>query len=465
MFLAALGVAAGVAVVFLFHGTRPRSRPAMPRETVLTSGPGGRILTNCNVWSPDGRWIVFDTRSDPAGDTFDGTRIQAVHVETREVRTVYQSVNGACCGVATWNPAGHPTEPKVAFILGPEHPTAEWSYGPTRRQGVVVEFARPNAAVNLDARNLVTPFTPGALRGGSHVHVWHPAGDWVSFTYEDEVLARYPQVVSYRDTNQRNVGVSIPRPVAVPRSHPRNHDGTHFSVLVTRTESQPADGTDQISKAFEDAWVGTDGYARPDDSRQRRAIAFQGLVNAGGNPVAEVFIADLPDDLTKPGNWPLEGTVLRRPAPPRGVTQRRLTFTTHHKFPGLQGPRHWLRSSPDGSRIGFLRKDPAGVVQFWTVSPNGGDPVQVTKNPHPVASCFTWHPDGKRVAFVMDNSVCVTDVTSGETKCLTARTDDATAPRPEACVFSPDGLRLAFVRHLSDGDKACNQICVVEVTQ
>ena len=99
----------------------------------LTSGPGGRILTNCNVWSPCGEWIAFDTRSDAAGSVFDGTRIQAVHARTGEVRTLYESQNGACCGVATW----HPHEMKVAFILGPEFPTAEYSYGPSRRQGVV----------------------------------------------------------------------------------------------------------------------------------------------------------------------------------------------------------------------------------------------------------------------------------------------------------------------------------------
>ena len=99
--------------------------------------------------------------------------------------------------------------------------------------------------------------------------------------------------------------------------------------------------------------------------------------------------------------------------------QRRLTFTATDRHPGLQGPRHWLRSSPDGSRIGFLKKDDAGVVQFWTVSPNGGPPTQVTRNPHPVASAFTWHPDGRRVAFVMDNSVCLTDVLAGETTRLT----------------------------------------------
>ena len=73
----------------------------MNRETILTSGPGGRVLTNANVWSADGQWIVFDTRSDPAGSVFDGTTIRAVHVETGEVRTLYESRNGACCGVAT----------------------------------------------------------------------------------------------------------------------------------------------------------------------------------------------------------------------------------------------------------------------------------------------------------------------------------------------------------------------------
>jgi Tol biopolymer transport system component len=418
------------------------------RETQLTDGPGGRVLTNCNVWSPDGEWIAYDTRSDPAGDVFDGTRIEMVNVRTKEVRRIYESRNGACCGVVTW----HPTEPKVAFILGPEHPTPDWQYGPTRRQGVVVDVRRPGVAVNLDARDLSPPFTPGALRGGSHVHVWSPDGRFVSFTYDDHVLAERP------GGNQRNVGVSlVGRPVTVPKTHPRNHDGSTFSVLVTRTDAD-------ITKAFEEGWVGTAGYPRPDGTRQRYALAFQGHVRTDtGDTISEVFIADLPDDLTAPGDGPLEGTSIWRPAPPKGTTQRRLTFTASDKYPGLQGPRHWLRSSPDGSRIGFLKKDDTGIVQFWTLSPNGGPPVQVTRNPDPVASAFTWHPDGRRVAFVLDNSVCVTDVRSGETTRLSPRDDDATAPRPEACVFSPDGRRIAFVRRLPTGAGFANQICVVEL--
>ncbi len=422
----------------------------MPLERVLTSDPGGRVLTNAHVWSADGEWVLFDTRSDPAGERFDGTQIRAVRIETGEVRTLYQSQNGAHCGVVTC----HPTLPKAVCILGPEHPTADWSYGPCRRQGIVIDFA--GGARNLDARDLVSPFTPGALRGGSHVHTWHPRGDWVAFTYEDEVLNGFPEPRDFRDINQRNIGVGFPgQPVRVPKSHPRNHDGDAFSVLVTRTTARPRIDSDDISKAFEDAWIGRDGYLRADGSRQRRAIAFQGLVQTPAGTVAEVFVADLPDELPHPGAGPLEGTELRRPYPPRGVSQRRLTTTTHQKYPGIQGPRHWLRSSPDGSKIGFLKKDPKGIAQFWIVNPAGGDPQAVTESPEPMASAFTWHPDGRRVACVVDGSVCSIDTVAGTVTPLTAKGE----LRPEACVFSPDGSKVAFVRTI-DG---INQIGVVDV--
>jgi hypothetical protein len=405
------------------------------RERVITAGPGGRILTNCNVWSPDGEWIAYDTRSDPAGDVFDGTRIEAVNVRTRAVRVLYESRHGANCGVVTW----HPTLMRVAFILGPEHPTPDWTYGPARRQGVTVDFDRPGVATPLDARDLIPPFTPGALRGGSHVHVWSPDGSLVSFTYTDHV-----------QTAGRTIGVSVVgRPVTVPKTHPRNHDGSAFSVLVVTTVADPRPGSDDLGRAFEEGWVGTDGYLRPDGTRQKRALAFQGRVRAaGGQLLDEVFVADLPDAPT---------------ASPAGVC-RRLTFTTDRPYPGIRGPRHWLRSSPDGSRIGFLMTDDAGVVQFWTVSPNGPPPTQVTRNPHPVGSAFTWHPDGRRVAFVRDGAVWLTDVNTGRAERVSPpATDPAHAPRPEACVISPDGSQVAFVRQLPDGAGLSNQICVARL--
>ncbi|MDB5304285.1 MAG: yidR, partial [Phycisphaerales bacterium] len=121
----------------------------------LTSSPHGHLLTNIGVWSPDGNWIVYDVRSDAAGSVFDGRRIEKVNVQTGEVVVLYESRHGAHCGVATYSPV----EDKVAFIHGPEHPTPDWQYGPSRRRGVMVDGTRPGVAVNLDACDLAPPFT------------------------------------------------------------------------------------------------------------------------------------------------------------------------------------------------------------------------------------------------------------------------------------------------------------------
>lgn len=438
--------------------------PPIAVERQLTRGPGGRILTNTGVWSPDGQWIVYDTRSDAAGDTFDGTRIEMVNVSSGAVRVLYEARRGAHMGAATF----HPRDWQVVFILGPEQPTPDWSYCAWHRQGVIVRAdpqASPGIARPLDARELTPPFIPGALRGGTHLHVWDAAGDWVSFTYEDHLLAQFQEAGPDHDLNQRNLGVSVPgRPVNVSARHPRNHAGEAFSVLVTRTTANPRPGSDEIRRACEEAWIGDQGYLRPDGTRQRRALAFQGQVVArSGEAVAEVCVVDLPEDLSRPGDGPLAGTERRMPYPPAGVTQRRLTWTAEWKFPGLRGPRHWLRSAPDGTRIVFLASDDAGVVQLWTVSPNGGAPAQLTHNPQPISSAFTWSHDGRWLAHTLDGSVCVTDAQTGQTTRLTPPGDAASAPRPEACVFSPDGRRVAYVRRVPSPDHLANQIFYVDI--
>lgn len=430
-----------------------------PVERQITNNRGGHILTNLGAWSPDGQWIVYDTRSTPAGDQFDGPRIELVNVLTGQVQVLYQSRHGAHCGVATFNPLQN----RVVFILGPEHPTADWEYCAWHRRGVIVELARPGKALNLDARDISPPFTPGALRGGSHVHIWDPAGEWVSFTYEDHVLAGFKEEAPEQEVNLRNIGVSAPlQPVKVAKDNPRNCDGTFFTVVVTRTVAHPRPGSDEIDRACEEGWIGTHGYVRMDGSRQRHALAFQGrVVTSENQSISEVFVADLPEDPRIPGNGPLAGTQTRRPFPPKGTVQRRVTFTASRRYPGLQGPRHWLRSSPDGSRVAFLMKDDAGVVQLWTVSPLGGSIAQLTHNQQSIASAFTWSPNGKFITHIMDNSVCATDAETGRTTRLTKRRDDPSAPRPEACVFSPDGKQVAYVRPVWMKDAFFNQVFVV----
>jgi dipeptidyl aminopeptidase/acylaminoacyl peptidase len=425
-------------------------------EKQITFAPHGHILTNTGVWSPDSRWIVYDVRSDPAGDRFDSTVIERVNVASGEVQRLFETKNGANCGVATCCPR----DDRVVFIQGPEHPDQTWQYSAWHRRGVIVAASRPGIGTTLDARDLVPPFTAGALRGGTHVHTFSGDGQMVAFTYEDHLLQTAPAGTAC-ERNQRNVGVSVAgQKVTVPPSHRRNHDGSHFTVLVTRTEDHPQPGSDEISRAFSDAWVGNDGYIRRDGTRQAKAIALQGeVVTASGVTINEVFIVDLPYDLTQPGQYPLAGTPSRRPHPPRGTHQRRLTHTADRKYPGIQGVRHWLRSSPDGSQIAFLMKDDAGVTQLWTVSPSGGEPSQVTTNSQDVASAFSWSPDGRTVYFVMNQSVCATDLRSGNTVPLTEPRSDQPL-RPEACVVSPDGQWVAFVREVTAQGVSRNQIFV-----
>lgn len=416
-------------------------------ERQITTGAKNHILTNTNVWSPDGQWIVYDVRPDAEGTQFESDLIEMVNVQNGQVKTLYQSKNGAHCGVVTW----HPHKNRVAFILGPENPTPDWSYGPSHRQGVIVDAAHPGRTWNLDARDLTAPLTPGALRGGSHVHIWHPRGDWFSFTYNDALLDRFKEDTDEHDADARNIAVAMPRRLRVDRDHPRNHDGTHFTVLVTRTKANPQPGSDEIKRAFEEGWIGSNGYLKPGGTRQKRALAFQGEVVAkDGKAISEVFVVDIPDDVTIPSAGPLQGTLTKRPLPPQGTQQRRLTFTADNKYPGLQGPRHWLRSSPNGSQIAFLMRDDTGTVQLWSISPNGGPLRQITHDVWSTSSAFTWSRDGRFIAYIADNSVLVVGALSGQSHRLTPRSDDHSAPLSLACVFSPDGCHIAYLRRVPE---------------
>jgi len=403
-------------------------------EKQITFAARQHQLTNINVWTADSQWLAFDVR--PSGASFTSQTIERVNVMTGEVEVLYQAQHGAHVGVVTVSPD---MPPRYVCIHGPEHPDARWQYDFHHRRGVIVQNA---TAVNLDACDITPPFTPGALRGGSHVHVFSPDGSRLSFTYNDHVMHE-------RDTrlDLRNVGIAVPlRAVTPVKQHPREYDGSYFCLLVSETHPAPQPGSDQINRAYEECWIGNRGYQKPDGRWQRWAIAFIGdTLTAEGEKRPEVFVVDLPealDDYARAGASPLEGSSQQLPAPPAGVRQRRLTYG---RGLALQ-PRHWLRSAPDGSQIAFLMADEGGVIQLWTVSPNGGEPRQVTRLGSSIQSAFSWHPDGQAVAFICDNSVMRCDVESGECQRLTRRTDDA--PSGDAVVWSPDGTQIAYMREV-----------------
>ncbi|WMY76828.1 DUF3748 domain-containing protein [Buttiauxella selenatireducens] len=403
----------------------------------LTFAPRHHQLTNTNTWTPDSQWLVFDVR--PSGASFTSETIERVNVNTGEVDVVYRASQGAHVGVVTVNPQ---QPERYVFIHGPENPDEHWQYDFHHRRGVVVENG---TATNLDAMDITPPFTPGALRGGSHVHVWSPDGTRLSFTYNDHVMHEYDA-----SKDLRNVGIALPYgPVIPTKQHPREYDGSHYCVLVSRTTPNPQPESDEINRAYEEGWIGDHGYRKPDGSQQRWALAFIGdTLSTSGNKVPELFVVDLPDNKEayfEAGAEPVEGTQTTLPAPPAQVHQRRLTYTHQRRYPGLAvQPRHWVRSSPDGSLLAFLMRDDSGVVQMYLLSPNGGEPRQLTHVQESIQSAFNWHPNGQALGFVQNNQIVLVGVNDGAITPLTRPGSEV--PSADAVVFSPDGKHIAWMQ-------------------
>ncbi|MEO6893418.1 MAG: DPP IV N-terminal domain-containing protein, partial [Ginsengibacter sp.] len=220
-----------------------------------------------------------------------------------------------------------------------------------------------------------------------------------------------------------------------------------FSVVIAKVTVNPKPGSDEIDKAFDEGWIGAKGYKKNDGKWQRHAIAFQGeVINADGTKKVEVFVVDLPGDLTKANSGkPLEGTITSRPNVPAGVVQRRITYTSK----GIEGPRHWLRCTPDGNLIAFLSKDDKGIVQLYGVSPNGGKISQLTFNSYSIQGPFNFSPDGKFLAYLADNSVFVTEVATGKSQRLTPGSDSE-EHLSGSVVWSNNGSMLAFNKYVKD---------------
>ena len=428
-------------------------------ERVLTTRAAGHLIHNSQVFSRDGRHIVFDSRNDET-QLANSARISMVEIASGKETVIYEtsrsSPHGPGVGAATFSPVAG----EVVFIHGLDHAGPEQPYAAHRRSAALVSLAAPGKMARLDARDITAPFTPGALRGGTHAHHWSGDGEMLSFTYNDAVVpAPGPP-----PADLRTIGViarRTPVTVADPRAG-EDFSGLGFTVLVVPVKVAPAPG--ELFRACEEGWVGTNGYLRPDGSRQGRALAFIGSTVAGdGKPIAEVFIADLPDDLTRPGAGPLEGTSKDLPAPPAGVGIRRLTRTESTPRPGLQGPRHWLRASPDGTDIAFLDEDEKGIVQIFGTSPNGGEPRPLSRLRQSVDTPFTWSPDGRFLATSAGGRIVRITAATGASKFLTPPAPPGCHPR-HGVVFSPDGKHLAYNRllpHPDGGDFL--QICLLEL--
>lgn len=420
-------------------------------------------LDNNDNFSPDGQWLVYDTRNDKTAIA-GCPSIERVNIKTGKTEVLFEIENNHAYGPGAGAASYHPKENKVIFIHGLPLCTEQNPYQQWRRTGVIINDAQPNVPINMDARNVTFPFIPGALRGGTHRHEWSGDGKWVGFTYNDAIMKKLEDSTNIK-WNLRTIGVSNQQHqvTSLHEEDGENINGTWFSAVVVRVTPNPLPGSDEISYAASDSWVGCNGYIN-EEGKQQIARAFLGKVqDQKGNAVDELFIVDIPDSINVQGEFgPLEGTKNSFPMPPKGTKQRRLTFTADTQYPGCAGI---VRSSFDGSQIAFLKKDQNGIPQIFTLSPQGGTPVQITEHETAVTNGVRWSEDNKSIAYIWDNSVVLCEISDkpflDRYKRLTKRTDEP----PSNLVWSKDGGTMAFNRIIKNKNEGVKQIFVLKLTQ
>ncbi len=429
------------------------------KEKQLTFGAKGHFLNNLQCFSADGKWLVYDTRNDDAHIARTGG-IEMVNTETGAIKILFRTQNQTEFGPGVGAAAFSPVTDRVIFIQGIRNASNANPYSFTRRTGIAVDTDQPGQAIFMDARDIIEPFTAGALRGGTHAHSWSGDGQWLSFTYNDYVVEQLNKT-DPKIQDLRTVGIMFPAKVRVAADgDEENNGGEMFAIIITEVTENPAAGSDEINKAFDECWIGTNGYLNADNTRVKKAIAFQGNVkDKDGKSKTEIFVVDLREDLISalPAQ-PFRTTKDGRIAVPPGIKQRRITFTTE----GVQGPRHWLRSNPDGTAIAFLSKDQWGFINIFSISPNGGEARQLTFHEFDIQSGLNYSPDGKHIAYIAQNGIYLTACATGKYRKLT---DSLTDPGKltGSISWSPDGKQLAYNRYVKQEDGDYLQVFLMQI--
>jgi uncharacterized protein DUF3748/WD40 repeat protein len=452
---------AGISLLCL--GCSKQIETTAMKEIQLTTGEYGHTLNATQVFSPDDQWIVYDTRNVDTGIISTST-VERVHAETGKVDTVYTTENQTNFGPGVGAVAYHPLQDKIIFIHGLLNCNEQQPYGFARRFGAISNL-NGSAIIHAEARNINEPLVVGALRGGTHAHTWSGDGAWISFTYNDYLMETLEKSTQGEVKDLRTIGVMAPvKKVAVANEDSENFSGEYFTVVAATVTEKPTPGSDEIERAFDECWIGNDGYIKSDGTNQKKAIAFQGNVrDAAGSLVTEVFISDVPDDIAQADNGkPLEGTLTTRPNIPKGLVQRRITYTADRKHPGLQGLRFRLRTSPNGKEVYFLMKDDLGIVQIFSVPTLGGSIQQITFLDASIQAQFNVSPDGKQLSLIADNSIWLIDIPGGKATRLTERSKEEDAPIGGA-VWSHDGKTLAYNRYIGEGDGRFLQIMLMKL--
>ena len=385
-------------------------------EKQITFSPRTHALDNNDNFSPDGRFLCYDTR----GTFYDENLANSKSIEKVEIATGREtvlwdppSVTGekAAPGVAA--ASYHPLENRVIFIHGPDIDEVEKRgyYDIRNRTAVEVDGGGNKTSVKVDMRDISGEVTtPGAHRGGTHRHEYSRDGKRIGFTYNDFLVRNY----------DRTIGFMLP-----DENAPEGY--THYFSVILKPAEKGKSETGEIEKAYGDSWVDAAGNMR----------AFIGKVRAhnGIDYENDLFVADIPADIDITTSR--SGTQDHYPEPPEGISVRRLTQGMN--VSGI------VRGSPDGSKIAFAARDGDGIDQVFITKADGSDkqPARVTSLNSPVSS-IRWHPSGEWVFCISDGNVIVSYVGTGHKFGKTIKLSDDRLVRDQL-VVSPDGNLLAYI--------------------
>lgn len=433
-------VACAFIMVFLYI-----CAPAVAQERQLTSTPKNHNLDNNDNFSPDNRFLVYDTREMYGPGIDNSLSVEKVNLETGEETLLY-APTVAVLGVHAAPGAGAASycasADTVAFIHGPmvsEVAERGW-YGKPNRNGAEVIADGSRHMVWLDRRDADTSrdTLPGAHRGGTHRHEYTIEGNRIGFTYDDSILTQYGRTIGYMEKNAK-----------APEG------ATHYFAVLVPVVPKGTARAGELEQALGDAWVGRRGLMR----------AFIGKVRKDGfGPGSEdpdsyeesLFVVDIPEDVDI--TTADSGGPDRFPAPPKGVTIRRLT---HSWASGI------VRGTPDGDRIAYYAKAPDDTTQIFVIPSDGSDqsddpakrPVQLTRLEGGAGPGLRWHPSGRAVLCTHRGAVvsacAVPGADLGKTVYLTPT--DEKQPREELAI-SWDGRTIAYTRLVPTQDGYGNTI-------
>ena len=419
-------------VLTAIFGCNPKNT-TMQRIKTLTSSDKGHMLHHNGSFNATDEWIVFDTRNDETkiGETGE---IGIVNVKTKEEKIIYLTTDQTVYGPGVGAVSFHPSEDRVIFIHGLLDAHKGMPYGMTRRFGMMVDLSSPLKGIPADCRDVTSPYQAGTLRGGSHSHCWSSDGNMISFTYNDQFV----------NPELRTVGVMVqPDQEIFVDSAAGNIQGKYYSAIIADVIAEPENGSDQISKAFDECWLGNIS----DDPNP--SIVFQGTTkNKDGEDVVEIFLVDIDpqkilQDKEAIGN---DGEKIRVP---KGIVSKRLS----HSENGLSDLRHWLRSSPDGKFVYALAKDKNGFNQIARCEVQTGELKNISNLDFSISSPINIDPKGEKITFIANNNVYLFDLKSLKAdKTTDFGSDDL--PLLGVPVFSRDGSKLAFNQFVEkDGRK------------